>query len=256
MKQLAPLLALLLPLTASATDEHLVPEDSVFSEGAYEDYDLDRYYHSVMSVLKDAYAQETFARVIVLPSFWNEYAIAVSRKGGQYKIIHLTTDTSLYGFDALKDYKDGKVQITDGEGNSILDEEIAELEAKLPASIDDVVVEKCEIEIDEGLGDVLHTLWSEMLFRTRYADQRPVSTDGDDTILIRADGINYHFSFDGGIDRLTGQIWSPDEGSVTGKFVDITDAMRKACLSKDNGKLRGLRRSADALLVELSASPY
>ena len=257
MKLFLVLIILLLPKTLfAAEDDHLTPEDSVFSEGAFEKYKSTGYYEKIVSLFRDVYSPEVFGRAFVLPSFQNEHAIAVSLKGGLYSIHYLSSDTKIYDFEALAEYRRGDVRITDENGNSLVDDQIAFLESSLPSSIEDVVITSCKLEIDETLGKMLYTLWSEMLFRTRHADRRPVTPDGEQLLVIGADGVSYHYSFDYGVDVLTGKTWSPDKDSITGRFVAITDLMGPACTKKDDGALLEIRNITEQLLADLAQSDY
>lgn len=267
MKKLLALLFLLAPMAVlAADDDHLVPEDSVFSRGmppppyfSFDDgtgYDSHDYYKSVLSVLNAAYERDIVARLIVIPSFQNEYAIALSREDDAWKIIYLRPEIHIWKFKSLEQFKSDAVRARSLDGESRNAEIIEELEAELPETIEDVAVETCALEIDDALGRALYTLWSEMLFRTRHVDRRPVTPEGDETVRIGADGITYHYSFDYGIGALAGKVWSPDEKSITGKFVAIGKMMRDACESQNTGLFAEMRYDVEQLLAELAKSKY
>ncbi len=240
-------------------DEHLVPEASIFSEyyprengDSYADYEA-----NVLKILAGAFDKNVFARAVVFPSFQHEYALAIEKNENEYKIVYLVPSVKIWLFEELDIYKAGRVRIVGDNDGSLLNEDIQRLEEFLPPSLSDVRVERCERIIPGGLGEKLHFLWGEMLFRTRYTDQRPLKLDGPDSITVGADGVTYHFSFEHGYERLTGKIWSPDEGSVTGKFVAITEMLRGACHAK-NGEATSeeIERRIDGLMATLSEAAY
>lgn len=257
MKLFLLLILLTLPqAVCAAEDDHLVPEDSIFSEATHEGSRYDKYYENVVSLFRDAYSPGVFGRAFILPSFQNESAIAVSLEEGIYSIHYYSSDTNIYDFEALEEYRRGDVSITDEYGNSLVNEQIASLESSLPSNINDVVINSCKLEIDESLGRNLYTLWSEMLFRTRYADRRPATPDGDQVLIIGADGVTYHYSFDYGVDILAGKIWSPEKSSIAGRFVAITKLMEPACTENDDEALLAIREKTEHLLQDLSLSEY
>ncbi|MFQ5562982.1 MAG: hypothetical protein ACE5FO_05380 [Parvularculaceae bacterium] len=241
-------------------DAHLIPEDSVFSQyyfGGAVNLSTS-YYLNVLDALNDAYAHGVFARAIVIPSFQNEYAVAIAKSESSYRIIHIEVDTHLWLFESLEDLKSGAVRIVDDDDGSKLAAEIRELEEYLPESPEDVSVTRCVREIPSQLGKDLYVLWADMLYRTRYPDKRPVNPDDDiDDIVIGVDGITYHFSFEYSDGRLTGKVWSPDKDSSTGKFVAITNLLRKACHAPDGKKiLDEIDRQIGEMNQELSKSAY
>ena len=239
-------------------DEHLLPEDSAFSLHEYQrgQPNYADYYTNVLSVLDEAFAPGVFARAIVLPSFQEEYAIAILRTQGDYEIIHLQPELQIWQFEVLEIYKNGRVRILgDDDGAQVL-EEIRELEQLLPQSLEDVAVERCERPISADLGERVHSLWGEMLFRTRYPDRRPVRIDGDHTINFGVDGTTHHFSFDYQSQRLAGKTWSPMPDSVAGKFVAISDLLVEYCHSDEEKLLNTLSAKIDELDRKLSSAAY
>ena len=257
---LVVVLAWLFALTAAARDdEHLIPEDSVFSNHDYRRAPplYADYYANVLSVLDDAFAPGIFARAIIFPSFQNEYAIAVAMDESSYRIIHLETDKKLWLFESLESLKAGEVRIYGDKTGSKLAAEIEELEDYLPDSPNDVSVDRCERPIPEVLGEKLYVLWGEMLFRTRYPDRRPVSPERDGIFNAGLDGTTYHFSFEYHYERLAGKVWSPDKDSITGQMVAITNLLRAACRAGKNEKiLAETEQRIDELAELLSKTVY
>lgn len=236
--------------SGAGAQDHLVPEDSVFTAPYV--FEFEAYYADVVSAFEDVYDRDVFARMIVLPSFTPEYAVAVARDGDVFAILHVQPNHHIWDFHLLESYKSGDIRSYDLEGNPTTQEVIAELEEMLPESVDALTVEKCEIAITKELAETLYSLWAEMLFRTRYVDYRPVSLDGDETFTIGADGVTYHFGFEYGADTLTGKVWSPDEGTQTARFVEVAETMKTACLENAPARLNEVRAKAEALLAELN----
>jgi len=238
-------------------DEHLIPEDSIFSEKYYQDveYIFDDYYKNVLNAFDEAFKHDTFGRVIVFPSFQNEYAISLTRNENAYEVLYLEAEQQIWGFETLKSLKNGEVTIVGDDGSQIQNE-IDELENRLPSTPEGIKIIECKLKIPQKTGDRLYLLWAEMLFRTRYPDRRPVTIGGDDEIIVRADGTTYHFSFDYELPRLTGKIWSPQKDSVTGKFVEVTHLLKKSCLEKENKHLDKANKLSRSILKRLRKRPY
>ena len=75
-KLFAALLLGFAALPAAAQEDHLAPEDSVIGGTAF----LSDYDEKVRSLLKDAYANNVVVRMVVIPSFSEEYAIGLVSK--------------------------------------------------------------------------------------------------------------------------------------------------------------------------------
>ena len=228
-------------------DEHLLPEQSVYTNidlrigmfaeeighefNIYADYE-----ENVVRVLKDAFAYEIVARVVTFPSFEPESATVLQLKENEYKILHFAPSIQLLHFEQLE-------IIRAKSGTDTHDRELIEyLEylkgegIEIPATREEVQVNRCELPISEALGLKLASLWSEMLFRTRYPSLPTVGAKTKPALLLNSgiDGTRYHFSYEYPGFTLAGNIWSPREASITGRFVQISERMKQACLSEKN----------------------
>ena len=243
----------------ASDDSHLLPEDSIYSEfyPLSENDDLvERYEENVLKVFADVFDQDVFGRVIVYPSFQNEYAVALKHNESKYSLLVLDPTIHIWRFSLVEMYEAGEVKILGDDDGSQLAEELKELKQGLPEAPTDIPVETCEREISADLGEKLFFLWGDMLFRTRYPDKRPLRLERDDTIIVGADGTTYHFSFEYNYKRLAGQIWSPDADSVTGRFVTIARTLADACFEKGKIDVVELDKLVSELSAELSNAPY
>jgi len=253
MTKLAIVLSAALLATSAVAQEHLVPEQSVFPDYSA---DFGEYNSLVASAFKEAFDRNVLARVIAIPSFRREYAIWLKRTGNAYTVYFLEPTVQLWGHPSLKMLESGQEGILNKDGTSRRDEEgIARLKAELPADPRDVKFNRCEIRIEESLGDRLVRAWTAMLLQTHY-DEVPTQIDADGTVLqtvtVHADGDTFHFSMPYADPlELEGYAWSPDTNSKTGKFVAITNTMKKLCEMKDRKLEQQLSRQADELLAQL-----
>lgn len=244
-------------------DDHLLPEASVYTDirtltgdkysSVYADYE-----ENVARVLIDAFNDSVVARVVVLPSFEPEYAVGLTLQDGNYAILVLEASTQLVNFEHLEMMRAGAYRQADDLDGSKQAAEIKDIESQLPASRKDVAVKRCERKVSERVGAKLYTLWSEMLFRTRYPDLRPANADAPPAPLgLHIDGTAYHFSFEYPGFTLAGKIHSPTEESITGRFVAITRLMKDACHAEDNeGLIVDLEHHVDELTARLSKTVY
>ena len=257
--------SLMQPVSAAMPryEEHLLPENSVYTDiksrvgdkffSVYADYE-----ENVARVLFDAYHHDVVGRVFVLPSFEPEYAIALTLSDENYGVLHLKSSAQLWHFESLEMLRAGAYRRREDTDGSELAADIKDLESRLPASRQEVVVEHCERMLSKKVGTKLYSLWSEMLFRTRYPDLRPASPKAKPVPLgLAIDGTAYHFSFEYPRFTLAGKILSPGEDSVTGQFVAIAEMMKDACHAEDNEHiLADMEQRIDALTATLSETNY
>ncbi|WDI32126.1 hypothetical protein PUV54_02835 [Hyphococcus flavus] len=262
------LIALLLAQSDAARpfyDEHLLPEESIFTDrdfrlsafGGPFSLDFEHYMHyeeHVARVLHDAFRFEIVARVLAYPSFKSEFAIALELKDEKYRILLFEPSVQLRHFDELEIMQEKAETEELASYQKYLDDQNIEL----PETREQVEISQCEISISNELGAKLYSLWSEMLFRTRYPDLRPASPDAEPALLdLAIDGTSYHFSFEYPGFTLAGRIHSPREDSTTGRFVDITETMKSACLQPDNITiLTNIEQRIDALMATLSETDF
>jgi|GEM_PF-2527954 len=261
MNKLAIIIALtwLFPTLAMARDDdHLLPEYSVFSDfqPAMPDQYYDDYEENVLRFFSEAFEEGIFARVVVFPSFSPEYVIAISRDNRGFKLLHLEADVMLWPFEDLEEALSKEAQAATEEDRQKAREYIQDLRSLAPENRDNVSVNRCEYALPSAIGQGLHSLWAEMLFRTRYPDRRPIATDGEPIINIQIDGTNYHFSFEYKYARLAGRARTHEEGSINGEFVAITDQLKQGCVEIEADFFVVLEHEIQTLLAELDKAVY
>jgi len=244
-------------------DEHLLPEDSVFEavrrqEEAPQDAWDWAYEMEVVRRFSEMSSPDIIGRMLVLPLNGREHAIALGYEKNQYRILSLELSEHLLEFEE-RDRARARLEATSDESEK---EELAawiqHFERHLPPSRDDLVVDRCERKIPVELGAKLHALWGEMLFRTRYRDDRPVKPDEKGSLSIIFGNITeYHFAFDYQMVRLEGQVVNPGKDSHTGKFIAIVNLLRDACAApRRKGILADIERRTDELTASLSETVY
>lgn len=246
-----------------SVDDHLVPEPSahqtirVQEEGLRDYWDW-TYEADVGRRLSEAFDPDVFGRMIVLPLNGREYAVALRFDDAQYRILHLELSAHLLEFEELDDLRARAEASVDGPEKEKLIAWMRRIENALPPTRDDIVVNRCERNIASELGEKLYTLWSEMLFRTRYRDFRPVRPDdrGELRVFIGSTTA-YHFSFEYSGVTLEGQIYNPRRESNTGQFVAIAELLKDACGARRNDDiLADIEQRAEQLTATLSATAY
>jgi hypothetical protein len=189
---------------AVRAQDHLVPEEAVLSLDE-EDWEYAKRLRTVL--LKDA-PYYHLARAVCLPSPAPEWAVTVVREDADFT----TPD------DQLKYYVEYVVV-----DKSLWD----------PNKIQDVKVKKSRANLDRKTAEAVQEVWRVMLRAVRYPDK---DRDG-------LDGETYRFSrgvplldrgrppqLAGGFEH--GQIWSPDDGSMTSELVEIAESLKKYAQSR------------------------
>src|SRR5271169_3449646 len=97
-----------LSMIASAVraETHLIPEDSIYSP--IMDYQPG-YLHLEMRVFAPAFEESVRARVIVEPSFSNEFAAGVKEQGGNYSVFYYVAPQHLWDYAVLGLMKKGEI---------------------------------------------------------------------------------------------------------------------------------------------------
>jgi hypothetical protein len=205
---------------------HLEPEQSLFTSSQ----SRQKYHHMVIDALKEVYTKDVVARVIVLPSFEPEYAIALKKHNEEYTVFMASPTMQ------LSEYKTIEENIENGKVNHD-DEHVTRLKALYP-TYNEIPLTHCSVAIDADLGDKLLTVWQTMLLTTRYEKDRPN--------ILQIDGVSYHYS----TDFFAGQTWSPSQNSKTGKLVAITDALATYCTASTQDGLAHLKETIVNLLSD------
>jgi hypothetical protein len=112
-----------------------------------------------------------------------------------------------------------------------------------------LTAERCEVGIDASLAKRLVESWRRMLLRV----------PSDAHIRMGLDGELYIFSMRTKKQQLSGQTWSPDEGTMPARLVDIGIALTRYCRAKEVWLFRpaswyfaaSLNRQIDELLAKI-----
>jgi hypothetical protein len=228
------LFAILIFSQTCFANDYLEPEDNQFTGIFMHDY-----YEMVINYLSDVYAEDVVFRVIVFPSFYPEYAIAMRKNDDRYYVQLLSPEKQLWGYKTIEMMKNESVL----KGDAFVrdDEGIKELESKYPQDYLDIPLKKCSAPLNHDLALQLTTIWETMLLHTRYQKKD----------MMGLDGVTYHYSMRSGHKDFAGKVWSPDPETKTGKLVTITEALAKYCETPDPGNQKALSNAAKALLHEL-----
>ena len=243
--------------TNVAANDHLVPEESALSG---DPNDIQDYKALVASSFARVYQSDIAVRMIALPSFHPEYAVAMEHGDDNiYRILVLKPAVMLWSYPVLGMMKSGQIKVAkDAFGkNAVADptfrkdnEGIAKLEAKLPPDPRDVKIDLCEKEIDKSLAGRIIDVWMGVTYRTRY-DMPVVDKNGIQTVRIHADADVFHFSASGW-DAPAGQIADPDPQSDPGRLLAVATAMQAYCARPEKGNLAALTEAVDILKRQLN----
>lgn len=238
--------------SAQPEGEHLEPEPSVFT-GIW-GFD---YYTKVLSAFGRAPMGKIEvwpggrAAVVVIPSFEPEYGVAVTAQDGAYSVSYVRPKISIWYFLRTREQKayveanpeNPSPEIQSDEDWAQSKKKLAEMESKLPRSVEDIQIETCVRDIDQSLAARIFQIWDTMLNQTRYAEDNFGWTDGT----------TYHFTMhsERHVLGMSGWVWSPPEESKTGRLVAITELLRRYCLEGSKNLRRKLAQQVDALSKRL-----
>ena len=223
--------------------DHLTPEFSMIGDPETSNWWVGGGYHRLVTqVLAPAYDEKVWARVVVLPSFWKENAIGIREQDGSFEIFFVQPNVKIWNFANLFALEDNHYKTYDEDGNLVNKEEAVKLRSKLPEKIEDIELEQYAIPIASELAQELFNLFSEMLYRTKYAKDH----------FSGRDGITYHFSLGGG---MAGQTWSPHSETKVGRLVGITKLMERAAVTNDQNYVEQIRLKTTRLLHDLEDEP-
>jgi hypothetical protein len=225
---------------AAQAETHLIPEDSIYSPMM--DYQPG-YIRLEMHVFAPAFADGVRARVIVEPSFSDEFAVGVIEKDGAYGLFYYVAPQHLWDYSVLELMKRGEITSAK-DGKSTTADDIAKLQSSLPADPNLIKLTQCEIPVQPQLAQSLIGVWRTLLLRTHY----------DENVQLGLDGETYHFSMHDGYQDLSGKVWSPPDATDIGMLVSVIYGVKKACGTTDSRLLNDLQKSIIDLSSHISAS--
>jgi hypothetical protein len=201
----------------------LYPEPSVLGGDLF----LPGYQNDVAIVLKEALESDVVLRMIELPSFVPEQAVAMRQRRGAYEIFGLRPSEPVWNYRGRHPEKDGSIRI---KPNGNLD--FSGATPVKPLAVSTIPVSKCVVTIPTDLAEKLSVAWEHALMQVRFDSKQDMGLDGAD----------FHFAMRKGGAFLAGRVWSPASSSDTGQLVGLADAMAGYCIGKSPDKLAVLRR--------------
>lgn len=198
--------------------EHLKPEVSVFSDDVLYDY-----HRMVVDGFGEAFERNVHARVIVVPSFMPEYAIALKEDSGTYRLFRLAPEKSYWSVYYAREFGSDR-----GDADSHREPKIAE--------------KSCEREVTSDLASSILEVWEAMLLKTRHKKSDEIGLDG----------VTYHFAGRFNFQLFSGQIWSPGPDTQPGKLVGLAQAMGAWCEDGTSSNVESVERAVTALAREIN----
>jgi hypothetical protein len=185
---------------AVRAQDHLEPEDGILDMDE-DEWDYTKRLRTIL--LKDAEFYH-LARMVCLPSFAAESVVTVVRRDDDqlmYFVEYAEAEKSLWG----------------------------------PGPFGDVKVKKSRASIDRKTAETVQEVWRLMLRAVRYPDKDRNGLDGDTYRFSRGVPFPDHGPpVGGGFEH--GQIWSPDDDSMTRELVAIGESLKKYALAKPEEK--------------------
>ncbi len=228
-------MAALLFATPALAQTHLVPEPSA----AFMDFQPG-YWDVEGHVFAPAFEKDVRAMALVEPSFSPEFAIGVREGAGKYSVFYYVAPDHLWDYAALEMMKKGEIQSSQN-GKSTTKEEIAKLQASLPADPASIKLVRCDVPVDPELGKTIIGIWRSVLLQTHYDEKPTFGVDGD----------IYHFSMDIDLQSLTGQVWSPNEDTDIGRAVGLIYTIKYICTKEHDANIETLSAEASGLANRL-----
>ena len=233
MKLWLPALALVIASARCAIgQDHLIPDASVF-------VDPDPYRLKARHIFAPAFAKDVQLRVLVLPSFEDEFVAGLRRKGEDVEAFVMRPSSNIWATDVLKKYESGGLQaFKPGVGKIPLekDEAYQDLKKRTPADFRTIKPIVRARPIPREIAGELAALWKALLLGVKYPDERILGTDGvtyEFSARLKADG------------EVSGHIWSPEPDTKMGRVVELVDGLADYADGKiELDKLTGLLGAA------------
>lgn len=224
------LIAIIVGIAPLRAQDHLVPEDSVFTY-AVNGRDILAYRVRLGKIFYPT-IHGAEATLITVPSFHPEYAMSIARDEDKYIIRAQRTKTNFwYHAYRMRDYdrwKQGK-----------LDEKRYQRAKEHPywgLGFEDIEITHCDKELEPQLAAKVLSIWQARLLEVRHIKGHRFGLDG----------VRYHFSYE----SKAGQIWSPSSGSRMDKFVRLAENLIAYCEGDSAEPLNKVTLLADELLQE------
>ncbi|MBO0949993.1 hypothetical protein [Fibrella forsythiae] len=201
----------------SLAQDHLTPAEGYFSRAAQDD----KYYSLIQNRLLKGLSAWPLAKVVVLPSFEEEYVVTVDSVKGSYYVMVRSMENDLWSI----------------RNDSARVQTAKYLETRR--------------RIKPDLAKELNRLFFDAVSQTRYPPIKYDTLDNGQletmTVTI-ADGVRYHFTaYGSGFGVRGGETHSPEEGSLMGQLVALTGRMVTIAEGNTKESEQTLKQAAQAL---------
>jgi hypothetical protein len=193
-----------------SAQEHLVPDVDAFA-------DPDSYLLKARKVFIHAFDNGVVARVLVLPSFRKEFCIGVSAEGEAVEAFVLEASYSIWSTVLVDDCQE-EIDTLVLNGENVPPELLGSLKAfkKQAVEFRTIKAMKRSRSIPRELCEEIKAVWEKVLLDVRHPKE---DVNG-------LDGVSYHFStFIKGRGDLSGQTWSPNEGSKMDRLTSLAETI-------------------------------
>lgn len=220
----------LLGASAPTTPDRLTPEDSGSP--------LEHYQSTVKDVLREGFAPGVTLRVLVEPSFQPEYVVGLrAAPAGGTEVFFAQPNRQIWTYELIDLMKHGRVGVMDMKGNNRAGQEVRRLTDSLPANPRDLPLSHCAASVDRDVADAVTDAWTRMLSEVQPTDEPALGLDGT----------SYHFSQVTDGRTISGQTWSPEPKTRTGRLVALVEEMRFYCTSRSADHLKQILSIARGL---------
>jgi hypothetical protein len=230
------MLALALVATAASAlraQKHLVPDTNVFT-------DPDEYKLKMRHIFAQAFDTGVTVRVLVTPSFSNEYVAGLFETDKAVEVFVLEPSSRIWDTELIKMYESGEMSLFKDRKAIPLEKNVSykKLKKTTPADYRTIKAKRQARPLFREVAAEIKSLWKAMLLSVRHPAE---PEDG-------VDGTTYDFSaWIAGWGDLSGHIWSPEPQSKTGRLTRLADTLAdyargKADLDKLKERLKEARK--------------
>jgi len=189
-------------------EDHLLPMEGIFGIFNFQV----EYYSEVRKILFEGLEEMPSFRIIVLPSFSEEYLITTKEKDGKFSLLLRKPNKNIW-----YSMQEGKTKLKSIE------------------------IEDFEIQIDSLSKDIFFNAFDCALTETKYADHH----------LLGLDGTTYIFqTVKYGRGKRTGHTWSPPSKSKMGKLVEVVESLTKSLQKEKVNQFEEAKNKAQVLIQE------
>ena len=233
-------LAFFAPLRAEAytLPDHLLPPQSIFQQPTWRSI----YHEAVREVFNLSGRQDFAARVLVDPSFANQYLISIVDRDDRSFVTVVETNAIIWTVIDEPMSKAGLWDINKSNRTTRLSDVYADVLER----VEGISTSECEYEIMRAERDKVVELWKQMLFKTKYGEVRFPRVDGTAFLFAYRD-------FEGG-QLLEGWHLGPASETSAGQLSEIAMMMGEVCDGDDQEGWTNTMRKVNDLLDHLNSN--